>query len=110
MSGTRRFNALRQLIDEIDSGRFPGLFLVITGTPPFYDGPAAFPGWPRWPSGSHTDFSTDPRFDNPRAVQLRLPGFDRRAPDANSGSKVRDLYASGADQPERVRSSWTTPT
>ena len=32
-------NALRQLIDEIDAGRFPGLYLVITGTPAFYDGP-----------------------------------------------------------------------
>src|SRR5260370_34996901 len=36
----KAFNALRQLIDEIDSGRYPGLFLVITGTPPFYDGPS----------------------------------------------------------------------
>ncbi len=24
-----------------------------------------------------TDFTTDPRFDNPRAVQIRLPGFTR---------------------------------
>src|SRR5207302_6507999 len=31
-------NALRQLLDEIDAGRFPGLFLVITGTPAFFDG------------------------------------------------------------------------
>ena len=32
-------NALRQLIDEVDAGRFPGLYLLITGTPAFYDGP-----------------------------------------------------------------------
>ena len=32
-------NALRQLIDEVDSGRFPGLYLLITGTPAFFDGP-----------------------------------------------------------------------
>ena len=31
----RGLNALRQLIDEIDAGRFPGLYLVITGTPAF---------------------------------------------------------------------------
>jgi hypothetical protein len=31
-------NALRQFIDEIDSGRFPGLFLIITGTPSFFYG------------------------------------------------------------------------
>jgi hypothetical protein len=32
-------NALRQLIDDIDGGRFPGLYLLITGTPAFFDGP-----------------------------------------------------------------------
>ncbi len=31
-------NALRQFIDEIYSGRFPGLFLIITRTPSFFDG------------------------------------------------------------------------
>jgi hypothetical protein len=35
----RALNALRQLIDEIDAGRFPGLYLLITGTPAFFDGP-----------------------------------------------------------------------
>ena len=35
----KSLNALRQLIDEVDSGRFPGLYLLITGTPAFYDGP-----------------------------------------------------------------------
>ncbi|WP_240458345.1 BREX system ATP-binding domain-containing protein, partial [Pseudomonas aeruginosa] len=35
----KSLNALRQLMDEVDSGRFPGLYLVITGTPAFYDGP-----------------------------------------------------------------------
>ena len=32
-------NALRQLIDDIDGGRFPKLFLLTTGTPAFFDGP-----------------------------------------------------------------------
>jgi len=31
----KALNALRQLMDEIDSRRFPGLFLIITGTPRF---------------------------------------------------------------------------
>jgi hypothetical protein len=99
----KAFNALRQLIDEIDSGRFPGLFLVITGTPPFYEGPSGISRLAPLAQRLATDFSTDPRFDNPRAVQIRLPGFDRRAL-TELGAKVRDLYASGADQPERVRS------
>src|SRR5690606_31491286 len=34
----KSLNALRQLVDEIDGGRFPGLYLVITGTPAFFDG------------------------------------------------------------------------
>ncbi len=35
----KSLNALRHVIDEIDSGRFPGLYLVITGTPAFFEGP-----------------------------------------------------------------------
>lgn len=98
----KAFNALRQLIDEIDSGRYPGLFLLITGTPPFYDGTSGISRLAPLAQRLATDFSTDPRFDNPRAVQIRLAGFDRPAL-RELGGKVRDLYVSGADQPERVR-------
>ncbi len=100
----KALNALRQLIDEIDSGRYPGLFLVITGTPPFYDGPSGMSRLAPLAQRLATDFSTDPRFDNPRAVQLRLAGFDRPAL-CELGEKVRDLYAAGADQPERLLST-----
>ena len=48
-----------------------------------------------------TDFATDPRFDNPRAVQLRLPGFDLDRL-VELGRTVRDLYAVQARHPERV--------
>ena len=75
----KALNALRQLLDEIDAGRYPGLFLVITGTPAFFDGPSGVPRLPPLAQRLATDFSTDPRFDNPRAVQVRLPGFDRDA-------------------------------
>jgi hypothetical protein len=37
----KALNALRQLMDEIDSRRFPGLYLVITGTPSFFEVPKA---------------------------------------------------------------------
>jgi BREX system ATP-binding protein BrxC/D len=100
----KAFNALRQLIDEIDSGRYPGLFLVITGTPPFYDGPSGASRLAPLAQRLATDFNTDARFDNPRAVQIRLAGFDRPAL-CELGDKVRDLYAAGADQPERVFST-----
>jgi hypothetical protein len=97
----KAFNALRQLIDEVDSGRYPGLYLVITGTPAFYDGPSGISRLPPLAQRLATDFSTDARFDNPRAVQLRLPGFDHAALMA-LGAKVRDLYAGGSPDADRV--------
>jgi P-loop Domain of unknown function (DUF2791) len=98
----KALNALRQLIDEVDSGRFPGLFLLITGTPAFYDGPSGVPRLPPLAQRLATDFATGARFDNPRAVQLRLPGFDLPAL-VELGAKVRDLYADAAEHPARVR-------
>src|SRR6185436_14709122 len=42
------------------------------------------------------------RFDNPRAVQIRLPGFDLERLRL-VGAKVRDIYAGGAAAADRVR-------
>ncbi|MCX5036866.1 MULTISPECIES: BREX system ATP-binding protein BrxD [Streptomyces] len=97
----KSLNALRQLLDEIDAGRFPGLFLVITGTPAFYDGQQGAQRLAPLAQRLATDFTTDPRFDSPRAVQLRLPGFDL-ASLSELGRKVRDLYAGAARHPERL--------
>ncbi|MDJ0462989.1 BREX system ATP-binding protein BrxD [Streptomyces sp. H27-C3] len=94
-------NALRQLLDEIDAGRFPGLFLVITGTPAFYDGQQGAQRLPPLAQRLATDFSTDTRFDSPRAVQLRLTGFDLVRL-GELGRSVRDLYAGAAKNPERI--------
>ena len=94
-------NALRQLLDEIDAGRFPGLFLVVTGTPAFFDGQQGAQRLPPLAQRLATDFTTDPRFDSPRAVQLRLPGFDLQQL-CELGRKVRDLYAQLARSPQRV--------
>lgn len=97
----KALNALRQLIDEVDSGRFPGLFLLITGTPAFFDGAQGVQRLPPLAQRLATDFSMDPKFDNPRAIQLRLSGFnlDRLC---ELGRNVRDLYAAGAEHPERI--------
>ncbi|ROO83039.1 P-loop uncharacterized protein DUF2791 [Actinocorallia herbida] len=94
-------NALRQLIDEIDTGRFPGLFLVVTGTPAFYDGQQGVQRLPPLAQRLATDFTTDPRFDSPRAVQLRLTGFDLPRL-GELGRAVRDLYAAGATDAQRI--------
>ena len=92
----KALNALRQLIDEVQSGRFPGLYLVVTGTPAFFDGTSGAQRLPPLAQRLATDFSGDPRFDNPRAVQIRLPGFDAAALD-ELGRRVRDVYCDGAD-------------
>lgn len=97
----RALNALRQLIDEIDGGRFPGLYLVMTGTAAFFDSPQGIQRLTPLAQRLHTDFNTDPKFDNPRATQIRLRGFDMSAL-VEVGGKVRDLYAAGADASERV--------
>lgn len=98
----RALNALRQLLDEIDAGRFPGLYLVITGTPAFYDGPQGAQRLAPLAQRLHTDFSADARFDNPRAVQLRLPGFSIESL-CEVGGRVRDLFAEGASDEGAAR-------
>jgi hypothetical protein len=94
-------NALRQLIDDVDAGRFPGLYLLITGTPAFYDGPQGVTRLTPLAQRLATDFGTDPRFDSPRAVQVRLTGFD--LPKLTKlGIAIRDVYASGSDAADRI--------
>ena len=96
-------NALRQWIDEIDAGRYPGLYLVITGTPAFYDGPQGAQRLAPLAQRLHVDFGTDRRFDNPRAVQIRLAAFDHSSLLA-VGRSVRDIYAGGRPNEQRLRS------
>ena len=97
----KALNALRQLVDEVDGGRFPGLYLLVTGTPAFFDGPSGVQRLPPLAQRLAVDFSTDRRFDNPRAVQLRLPGFDRTAL-LELGRRTRDLYVTGLEHGPRI--------
>jgi hypothetical protein len=97
----KSLNALRQLIDEIDAGRFPGLYLLITGTPAFFDGPQGVQRLEPLAQRLHVDFKTDARFDNPRAVQIRLPAFDL-ARLSMVGGKVRDIFCAHALSPDRI--------
>lgn len=95
-------NALRQWIDEIDAGRYPGLYVVVTGTPAFFDGPQGVQRLAPLAQRLHVDFGTDRRFDNPRAVQIRLAPFDHGALLA-VGRLVRDIYAAGRPNEHRLR-------
>jgi hypothetical protein len=98
----KALNALRQLIDELDAGRFPGLYLVVTGTPSFFEGPQGVQKLPPLAQRLHTDFAADGRFDNPRAPQIRLQPFGNTEM-LEVGRKVRDLFADGCASPERLR-------
>lgn len=91
----KALNSLRQLIDEVHADRFPGLMVVITGTPAFFDGPQGVQRLAPLAQRLATDFGPDPRWDNPRATQLRLPGFPTDAL-VELGDRVRTIYASPA--------------
>jgi hypothetical protein len=97
----KSLNALRQLLDEVDAGRFPGLYVLITGTPAFYDGTQGVQRLPPLAARIGVDFSGDARWDNPRAPQVRLLGFQ---PDSLSelGRRVRDIYATSSPASGRI--------
>ena len=97
----KALNALRQLLDEIDAGRFPGLYVLITGTPAFFEGQQGIQRLPPLAQRISADFSGDLRFDNPRAPQIRLPGFTQDSL-RELGTRVRDIYVSGAGAAGRV--------
>lgn len=98
----KSLNALRQMIDESDSGRFPGLYLVVTGTSAFFEGPQGVQRLAPLAQRLDVDFSGEPRFDNPRAPQVRLQNFDLDRLQ-RVGRKIRDLYVEGAAAPARIR-------
>ena len=98
----KSLNALRQLIDEVDAGRFPGLMLFITGTPAFFDGPQGIQRLEPLAQRLHVDFQTDARFDNPRAVQIRLPPFNLERL-CQVGCKVRDIFQAHAQDSARIQ-------
>ena len=100
----KSLNALRQLLDAIGRNDYPGLYLVITGTTAFFEGPQGIRRLEPLFMRLHTEFDADTRFDNPRAVQVRLSPFnEERLVDV--GKRVRDLYP--ADHPERLRAKVT---
>lgn len=95
----KSLNALRQLIDDVYAERFPGLYVLITGTPAFFDGPQGVKRLPPLAQRLHVEFGPDPRFDSARSVQIRLMPFDLERL-VEVGRRIRDLYPSEA--PHRV--------
>lgn len=95
-SREKSLNALRQMIDDLDSGAYPGLFVVITGTPQFYDGPQGIRRLAPLAQRLHTEFDN---YANPRATQIALSPFDEPKL-IEVGRRVRDLYP--AKDPARM--------
>ena len=92
-SRKKSLNALRKLIDDLYAGLFPGLYVLITGTPAFYDGPQGVRRLEPLAQRLHVDWSRNPEFDNLRDVQVRLHAMDEERL-VEVGRKVRDLYPS----------------
>jgi len=95
----KALNALRQLMDMLVNEELPGLYLVVTGTPDFFEGYQGLKGLQPLYQRVATAFDADPRFDNLRAPQVRLTAFDAERL-VLVGKRVRDLFP--ATHPERV--------
>lgn len=95
----KSLNALRQLIDDLYAERYPGLYLVMTGTPAFFDGANGVRRLQPLEQRLHVEFGSDAKFDSSRAVQIRLMPFDDGRL-LEVGRKVRDFYPSA--HPERL--------
>jgi len=98
-SREKSLNALRQLIDDVHGGRYPGLYVLITGTPSFFDGPQGVRRSPPLAQRLQADFSGPAQFDNPRAPQIRLSPFSMERME-EVGRRVRELYPTKV--PERI--------
>jgi hypothetical protein len=94
-SREKSLNALRGLIDDLVADRYPGLYVLITGTPQFFDGPQGVKRSTPLAQRLHTEFAGDPKFDSSRATQLRLQPFDLEKM-VLVGKRIRDLYPTEA--------------
>lgn len=98
-SREKSLNALRQLIDDLVADNYPGMYVLITGTPQFFDGPQGVQRLTPLAQRLHTDFDAH-GFDNPRAPQIRLRPFDAARLKA-VGVRVRDLYPNESERVAR---------
>jgi hypothetical protein len=86
----KSLEVLRQWIDAIDANEFPGLHLIVTGTPEFFDSPQGVPMLEPLNERIKVAFKDD-GFDNLRQPQIRLRPFDRERLIAVA-RKVREIY------------------
>jgi len=89
----KSLNALRVLIDDLMHGAYPGLYVLITGTPQFFDGQQGVQRAPALAQRLHTEFGKEPKFDSARAPQIRLQPFSLERM-IEVGQRIRELYPS----------------
>lgn len=87
----KSLNALRQLMDMLASDELPGLYLVVTGTRDFFEGYKGLKGLQPLYQRVEVSFGEDPKWDNLRAPQVRLPPFTAERL-IEVGRRVRSLY------------------
>lgn len=86
----KSLEVLRQLIDAVENNELPGLHLVLTGTPDFFDGPMGVPSLqPLYERIKVTGHEDEP--SNLRQPQITLPTLDRERLRLVAG-KIRSLY------------------
>jgi hypothetical protein len=100
----KSLNALRQLVDMLANDELPGLYLVVTGTPAFFDDYKGLKGLAPLHQRIATRFDPDPQFDNLRAPQVRLLPFDGQRL-LEVGQRVRDLYPASDEARKASRAS-----
>lgn len=103
----KSLNALRQIVDMLANDELPGLYLVVTGTPAFFDDYKGIKGLAPLQQRIATRFDADPRYDNLRAPQVRLLPFDGDRL-LEVGQRVRDLFPASdeARKTSRVSSAF----
>ncbi len=98
----RSLNALRQLLDDLDGGRYPGLYVLVTGTRDFFEGPRGIRSAEALAQRLYVDFRLP--FESSKAVQIRLQPFTLERL-IEVGTTIRDLY--NAKHPGRIAAKVT---
>lgn len=92
--------ALRKLTDMLAGEQQAGLYLLVTGTRDFFEGYKGLKNLSALYDRVNVNFGDDPQFDNLRATQVRLQGFDDTRL-FRVGQRIRDIYPT--KEKERVR-------
>lgn len=95
----KSLEVLRQLIDAVDAQEFPGLHLLLTGTPDFFDSPGGVPLLEPLHERISVQFRAD-QPDNLRQPQMRLKPFQAERL-MLVAQRIVELYP--ADHPQRLQ-------